>query len=457
MAKSNKVLIILLLLAICAGVYFLMNSDFLNKNSEKKQQDLANGTVQSQKAAMDETSTVSSTIPTESATSQENTYQIVRTEDIIIEYNTPEYDIKAAMFEDESKAVYLRFDYYLDGESRTVTLDSLVVPEIMDIFINRDANSDNIQGYRINSACLDTKLAKLYMTINGKGFNDMVEMSFYVFNLDDGTIKKIFTNTGKYGKMTFNKDYGFIAYSFDDPPESSILQETTLLEVVDCATDTMLVKNSRTADGERIGPNIEPKTIFDFTFISWITEDVVKLKQKTVLKDKNGKLNENDVLYDIKRNLFVNADGSAAKAESQTQEDIPAHSAESGALKTLKAFYTCLSGEKEYPKAMALLDDKFTLKMEILKSFGVEELLKSDIDVQSATGFSDILKSSSIESIVKEQEKEGAVTISYYQNMNAGSGSQIRMAMAAVIKKAGKGWKIVSLQDADMTKPPFAE
>lgn len=449
-------LIILLLLATGVAAYTIMNPGSLGIGKDTDLQ--VDNTSQPSPTVLQSSAGTLQT-ETTAGTSEEETPGIVRKDEIVVEYNSPEYDLNVTLYEDSSKAIFLKLEYYYEGEGRVNTFDGSAIPEIANIFAKRDEDSSKAEAYKVRTAYLNTKLAKVYLVINSGPSVGMPDTSLYEINLSDAKVKKIFSNTGKYTGMVFNKSYRYLVYSYNDPPESSVLQEASLFGALDCYTDKLTIKNSRSADGKRIGPNVEPKTVFDYTFSVWKSEDTVELIQKPVLKDKNGKRIEKKVLYNITKNLFVNNDGSPVKTQTQVGPANVSVKApvESGALKTLKTFYTYLSNEKEYSKAMALLDDKFTFKMAILKSFGVDELVKSDIDVESATGYSDILKSSSIETIVKEEVKNGNTTIYYYQLMGSSTSTQIKSAMIVKIGKVAKAWKIISLQDGDATKPPFVK
>jgi hypothetical protein len=387
--------------------------------------------------------------------SKSNVPQIIKKETIKIENNSTGYDVNATLNEDSSKATFIKLEYYLAGESRSSTFDSKAVPELADIFSKRANDTAKKDAYRIRNAYLNIKLAKVYLVIYGKQYSKTIQTTLYVINLTDSSIKKIFSNNGKYGSMFFNKNGKYMAYNYDDPLESSILQENTLFEVLDCSKDKLVVKNSRSSNGKRIGPNVYPNSVFDFTLLVWNNENTVKLLQKTVLKDKNGKKIEKQVFYNIPKNQFVNADGNAVNTTSQTVSTNTTK--ESDALKTLKTCYTYLKSEKDYTKAMTMLDDKFSLKMGILKSFGIEELVKSDLDIENASVYRDIFKSASFDTFVKEEIKDGNVTVYYYQRMGSDPSKQVRFPMCARIVKSDKGWKILSLQDVDGTKTPFVK
>lgn len=131
--------------------------------------------------------------------------------------------------------------------------------------------------------------------------------------------------------------------------------------------------------------------------------------------------------------------------------------ADSEAVKALKRFYTYLSSEKDYPKAMEMLGTDFSLQLALLEEFGVSEIIKDDIDVESAKFYSSILKEARLDAVVGEVEKGGVSTVYFFQTVALNEDSITRLAMAAQLKKEGGDWKIEAVTDADDSKPPFTK
>lgn len=275
----------------------------------------------------------------------------------------------------------------------------------------------------------------------------------YVISLSDASTKKVFSRRGKFGDMSFSKDFKYLGYSYNDPRESSVLQEASLLEIIDCGSDDFVVKNTRTREDKKIASNMKPETVYDYTFVAWYSNNTVKVKQKPVLDEKAA---ETDVLYDISRDLLLNLDGTVISNEkNENAEETEKKPVESDADRVLKSFYTCLGSENDYSKAMELLDESFKIKLQIFKQFGISELTKSDISAEDASFYSEMLRAASFDIIVSEDSKDGTVEIYYYQVMKLSADNQVRQPMSAQIKKTGSGWKITLLQDADESKPPF--
>ncbi len=443
--------IVIFLLAAGAAIYIATNA---NKGAGDSKDIPAQGTKSTPEDSglqdSDRTEPDTSSVETE----LQQTPEPLKTEEIKVSNNSPEYDLKMTLTEDGEKKSSLRLEYYYGGTGTVNTLDSTVIPEIDEIFEKRAEKAPEDKSYRVEKAYLNTKLAKVYFIVNGNGNAGVVQSDMYVFSLADAKAKKVFSNRGKYGGMLFSKDYKYLAYSYNDSEESSVLQESSLLEIIDCSKDDFIVKNSRIKDDKKIGSNMKPESVYDYSFIAWDSNNTVKLKQKPVLDEKAA---ETDVLYDILKNLILGMDGMAINPEKNAgagkSEKPPA---ESDALKALKAFYTCLDSKNEYQKAMEFLDETFTIKLAIFKQFGISELSKSDISAEDADIYSDMLRAASFDIMVSEESKDKIVTIAYYQNMKLSEDNSVRQPMSAQIKKTEKGWKITLLQDADGSKPPFA-
>ena len=126
-------------------------------------------------------------------------------------------------------------------------------------------------------------------------------------------------------------------------------------------------------------------------------------------------------------------------------------------LDTMKSFYSYLSSVTNYSKAMNLLDDDFYLEMDLLKQFGVEKVLKKDIDADSATLYSDILMAAKLDMIVKINETDNSSEIHYYQTLSLNAESQVKQALVMQLKNTASGWKIILIKEADSTKEPFTQ
>ncbi len=459
--------IVVLLLATGAAIYFSMNHarEGVGKDTAAQGTDSTDRMQEDIPTQEDgEAESDAASVPAETL---EPTPEPLKTEEIKVVNNSPEYDLSMVLTEDSLKKTSLALEYYYEGSGVVKTFDSTAIPEIEGIFENRAGNDSTEVSYRIVNAYLNVKLARVYFIVNGKGNVDSVQSDMYVIALADAKMKKIFSNMGKYGAMAFSKDGKYLGYSYNAPAGSKAIQESSFLEVIDCNTDELVIKNSRTKDG-KIGTNMEPEAVYDYTFTAWYSNNTVRLKQKPVSEEKAA---EAEVLYDISRNLILDKNGNvisfekAAEAGETTKvtegtkgaegTEAGKPSTESTALKTLKDFYACLGSENDYPKAMELLDDSFSIKLAIFKQFGISELTKSDITAKDATMFSDMLKAASFDTVVSEESGDEAVTIYYYQNMALSTENQVRQPMSARVQKVEKGWKITLLQDADDTKPPF--
>jgi hypothetical protein len=120
---------------------------------------------------------------------------------------------------------------------------------------------------------------------------------------------------------------------------------------------------------------------------------------------------------------------------------------ESEQVKLLKSFYSYLGSEEDYKKAMDLIDKDFIFKMDLLKQFGIEYILKSDFDAEDASMYSQLLKTAKFDTIAGEDSKDGVYTISYYHYLGQNSESQLRQLMVARMKKSDGLWKIISIEE----------
>lgn len=417
---------------------------------------------------------------------------LINREKVEVNYNTPEYDLGLELCEDSGKKTFIRMQYYQNGTTVVNELDDGELPELANLFESRAEKASGDKAFRIGQALLNPVHSQLYLLINGTPLDAYVQSSFYLVDLNDMSVKKLFSSPGKYGKMTFNKDYSMLAWSFGDPPVMSAHQEDNLLEIFDCAAGDFLVKGNVYTGGKRLGSNSDPKLLYDYEFVSWKSTTVLKLKQAVrPLSNPDGGLTQTDVLYDIKKNLLLNPDGSEQKlsggeaangttdsgkpgtatggavsgnaasgnansgsavsgdreATGKADGDNPADAAESEPLKTLKAFYSYLGSLNNYAKAMNLLDDNFKLRLQLMKQFGAEELVKSDIDKENASLYSELLRTARFDSLSQEVTKDGVSSILYFQILEPSPGTEINQQMTATLKKTSKGWKITLIED----------
>lgn len=391
----------------------------------------------------------------------EQAVSILQDESIEVRYNTPEYDLKVSVYENSSKQTFIKLEYYKEGVSTITELDSTSIPEIRDIFEKRSSKNLNSDAYKVKYAYLNSKFTKLYLFINSDVTEDIAQISVYVVNLLDQSVKRLAATEGKFAIPAFNKDFSLLGYSWFDSPLSSVFQEKVLFDVIDCKSDDFIVKGSRDKAGNRIGTDRDAKTVYDYIFVSWKSNTAAILNQGTWPQNDAAAITAKqvEVLYDINKNRFFNTDGSEIKPPENNPEKpgdkkVPV---ESEALKTLKSFYNYLASEKDYGKAMELLDPDFRLQFVLLQQFGVDYIVKSDIDVKEASIYGEILKAAKLDGIIKEEQKDGILTVYYYQSLALNADSQVRNPLSAQVKKSGGTWKITLIKDEDETKPPFKQ
>jgi len=420
---------------------------------------------------------------------------IINYESIDVDGNTPEYEMKLTLCEDSGSNVFLRMEFFRDGISTLYELDDKKIPEFSGLFQNRANHRDDTGSYQIKQALLNPIHEQLYLLINGKSTDEFSQTSFYRVDLADMSVHKLFSNEARYGEAVFNRDYSLIAYSFINPSTVSANQENKLFEVYDCGKGEYVVRNNRTSDGQPIGVNHAKDYLYEYEFAGWESMNIVRLSQGLrKISGPDMEAVESVVLYDIRENLLMNADGSEWKpgpktgendgespehdgsesADAKGQSDTSGGTQESGAgekdlnpadgassgdpaakgkpADVLKAFYSYLQSEKDYDKAMRLLDDGFILRMTMLRQFGVEQISKSDIDTgynqENVSLYSGLLKAAKLDIILNETAvDDNTVMIKYYQKLELSADSQVRQLMKAELVRKSGSYKIILIED----------
>ena len=461
MDRKRLILVAVAVVLLAAAVFTYISLSGNNTAVDKKQ------ALEESTTAMDNTQAVGTveaaeTIAAEQTSSTDMTEpEIIRSEGIEVRYNSPEYDLKAALCEDSNKRTFVKLEYYLEGAGTTMEADSEKLPELTGMFEKMDDAGSETGTFKVGYAYLNPGFSKVYLLITGSSNAVFEGTAFYSLNLKDFSIKKLFNYTGKYSDMSFNKDFSLLGYSFDDPPYLSVFQENSLFEILDCKSDEFKVRGSRIPSGKTAGTDRDPAFVYDYAFASWQSNTVARLKQAMFSKkDPDGKLSgQGEILYDVTKDKFSNLDGSpvTSPADVTAKNAEPAVKGGIEASKVLSDFYSFLPSEKEYQKAMNLLDESFRLQLEMLQEFGVIEITKSDIDSENVTMYSEILKAAKLDSIVKAELTDGIYTVYYYQTMSLNADSQVRQTLSAQIRKVKGTYKIILIKDADGEKTPFVQ
>ena len=437
--------------------------------------------------------------------------ELVSFENVKVDFNTPEYDIEAALCENAGKKTFLRLQYYTDGVSSVYELDEDQIPELKNIFENREkeakGNAEMQSGnpaagagkkqdepdaaappYSIGQALLNPVHGQLYILINGAPLDGYTQSALYIINLYDISIKKLFSYPAKYGKMSFSSDFSLLAYDFEDPKLMSMYPEDSLFDVYSCTKEEFLVRGSRRPDHSPIGPDGDPGYIYDYTFRGWAAPDTVKLTRAShQINGTDAGPVISEVIYNVTTDSMLNADGSeistANEENGNTQGsggdgmngnvgengteagdkhvDNPGGKPESGTaaegsirepVEQLKSFYSYLGSENDYDKAMQLLDDGFVLRLGLLKQFGIDEIRKSDINAgynqNNVSMYAGLLKAAKFEGLVSaEISKDGTAVIKYYQTLGLTADSQVSQLMSAILEKKDKVWIIKLIED----------
>ena len=417
-----------------------------------------------------------------SETGEDEEDRPIFSESVTVSYNTPEYDLAMMLCEDKDNRAFLRLKYYMDGASVENELDQEQIPELAGIFESRgyarqgdtqqtgdaEQSSDPDRPYSIGQALLNPVRGQLYIMVNGAKLDQYIQSSFYVVDLNDMSVKKLFSYPAKYGKMYFSRDFSKLAYSFLDPPKTNMYPEDSVVEVFDCINSEFLIRGSRKADDSVIGKNSAPGYIYDYTFEGWQSPGVIKLAQIARPSGNNGaEPVRSEVLYDIEADLLLNLDGTeispagSGGGDGMGEENGPADNGGTGTaegnqpdrnepVEQLKLFYRYLGSDADYSRAMLMLADDFVLRMGLLTQFGVNEIYKSDIDAnqESAAVYADLLRAARFGSLVGvSMPDEDTAEISYIHTIGLTEDSQFSQEMKATMKKQGANWVITLIED----------
>lgn len=243
---------------------------------------------------------------------------LLNDEAVDVRYNSPEYDLKLELCESPDKKTFIRMKYYMDGSERINELDEDSLPELAGLFEKRAENPGADGGYNISQALLNPVFGQLYILVNDVPPGEYMQSSFYMIDLKDLSVKKLFYYPGKYGKMEFNKDFRLLAYSFGDPPVLSVHQEDNLVEVFDCKNAEYVVKGNLYMPQQHIiGTNSSKEALYDFWFEGWNSQKVLKLKMGSrPLSAPDTEPVLTKVLYDISRNLLLDVNGGELKIKA---------------------------------------------------------------------------------------------------------------------------------------------
>ena len=487
--KSLIVFIVAVLMLAAAIIYF--DTELLGHVKQTSQQqgndgdETENGiadTDPSMKEDADEPGDDTGTGSSE--TGEDEKDRLIFSESVTVSYNTPEYDLAMMLCEDKDNRTFLRLKYYRNGASVENELDQEQIPELAGIFESRgDAGQGDKQQagsaeqssvpegdrpYSIGQALLNPVRGQLYIMVNGAKLDQYIQSSFYMVDLNDMSVKKLFSYPAKYGKMYFSRDFSKLAYSFLDPPKTNMYPEDSVVEVFDCINSEFLIRGSRKADDSVIGKNSAPGYIYDYTFEGWQSPGVIKLAQIARPSGNNGaEPVRSEVLYDIEADLLLNLDGTeispagSGGGDGMGEENGPADNGGTGTaegnqpdrnepVEQLKLFYRYLGSDADYSRAMLMLADDFVLRMGLLTQFGVNEIYKSDIDAnqESAAVYADLLRAARFGSLVGvSMPDEDTAEISYTHTIGLTEDSQFSQEMKATMKKQGANWVITLIED----------
>lgn len=444
MGKKRIILLVsLIIIAIISASFILSGKQDSKTSSKLSDSPKVNSTTEAA-AAVDDAATETDKAP---VTKTEET--ITNSEDIQVNNNSLEYDIKASLYEKSTGETFLRLEYYNGGNSVVKELGTDKIPEIKGVF-QSGAKIQGKPGQRVKAVYLNSRYSKAYILVEGKTRKDDVETFLYSFNLKDFVLKKLYSDYGSYSELLFNKDFKYLAFSYT----SEIMSRTSYLQMIKCENDEVLVDKNKRGSAVLLGNRKSDGTKFTYSIISWQTGNIAKLKETASGGTSAGAEKQTEVFYDIEKNMFVNSDGSPVNEKAAQSK------AESGPVKALKSFYELMSASgmstsEQFEKAYNLLEDGFTIKLTMLKQFGIDELGKKDMDLSNFTLYSSLFKAAKIENIVEEKTVGNLSTIYYFQSLSLGEGEPVRQPLAAVMKKTDKGWRALSLSEGNINEKPF--
>lgn len=453
MGKRSTAILSALVVFLLIVVSILLYRNYSFKSVNKPDDTSAITTAEKSKADNEEKSATN-----RNAAKEDKSTEAIRSEEIKVINNSPEYDLKASLYENSINETYIKFEYYIDGTGITKELGNDKLTELKDLFKNRAKSLENESGNRIKNIYFNPKKSKAYFMLEGNNFSGETATTLYFFNLKDFSTKKLFEGTGKYSEPIFTKDFKYMAFNYTVgiAPQSS-KKKSSYFQVINCDADELIINNSRDVKGDSIGG----KKGNDYYFLSWASNTSVRLMENMYMLDKIGTdagvKDQKELLYDIEKNMFLNPDGSIVtdgKTSLTSTSGAARVKTESDSIKALRNYYLYMSSE-QYGKANELLDDKFTLKLKMFKQFGIDALTKSDMDVSNMALYGSLFKTAKIESIVSEKAIGSNSVIYFYIVYSMGESDQVKQPLIANLVKMGKIWKILTVTDGNSAESPF--
>ena len=184
-------------------------------------------------------------------------------EDVPVSCNTAEYDIRVRLCEDSSNRTFIRLEYYRDGITEINELDEEQIPEL------------RAAQHSIGQALLNPVWGQLYLLVSGEPVGGYFKSCFYVVDLTDMSLERIFSHAARCGPMSFNSNFSMLAYGISAPAGMDDYKENEFIEIFDCENVRYLVKESRKQDGALIGSDIDLDFIFGYKFDGWSSADKI--------------------------------------------------------------------------------------------------------------------------------------------------------------------------------------
>ncbi|HHW47076.1 MAG TPA: hypothetical protein GXX14_00455, partial [Clostridiaceae bacterium] len=149
-----------------------------------------------------------------------------KTQELKVLNNTLEYDFKAVLVGREGSGTFLKISHYLEGAGVEKEFGSDFIDELKHISITGSNEGTGGMDMSIGTVYLNPKQSKAYFILRENSAEDnMANVSLYSYNMIDGTIKKLFSDTGTFTDLFFTKDYKYMGFSYYDHPSAGALEE----------------------------------------------------------------------------------------------------------------------------------------------------------------------------------------------------------------------------------------
>lgn len=211
--------------------------------------------------------------------------------------NSPEFEVEMYVMYNNENIPFIEIRHYYSGVSRSVVYTTDHIPSLKEFG----------DTFRISSAVLNPRYAKLYFFVEKELSRKEVLFDFYVYDLKNSEVKKLTQGKGyDFNRLVFSPDkaYGAFCYLSDDEGKYSLLQ------VFDCISNEMLAEANKTKEGKYIGNEPSDKEVYSYFITRWRSSDELQLKEYAYNVDSTGKpasesKSEKTVVYNVKEGRII--------------------------------------------------------------------------------------------------------------------------------------------------------